>query len=522
MGLKGGDDSPYIRGIISILDLAGSNFNRKDIFDVISNPCFMSKFNITQTTRDFFLEIASELNIKWGIDGEHKKDIGYNNDNFDTWEAGFKRFLLGMALNREDNPTIPYSINDSSGSELIGEFVHIILLLDDLNNLSNFKNDRVPFPVFKSLLKEFIVKSGNSRGRYLTQGVTFSSLKPLRAVPFKHIFVLGLNEDEFPGRESVPSYDLRSIYDQKIDLSKRQNDKFAFLELILSAKDSLTLFYRGKNQVTGESLQPSVVINELLEVIANNFDNSDLQRSHLIEDHPLQNFDSKYFDQASDFISFNKRSFESAKAYIESKDMNLGMDVEVIPENEDIIEIKVSDIIHIYENREIEVLKKWKLADLTLQMGLEHNLDTEEFIDSFFKVAKLEGLYKDSPLTNNVREDIEDIVTGVGNFLIEHNISGTNFKKSDRELNGDFESIKLTVDGQKVSIIGDMDRIWTNGEKECFIPSITLGKAKEMKVSSKIIPYIYSLLIFNHKDIALVERGLSLLFLNIKIIVRKS
>ncbi len=581
MGLKGGEDSPYIRGMLSLIELPGSDFNRKDLFNLISNPCFMEKFNLTQNTRDFFLETVDKLNIKWGVDKEHRDDLGYFGDHFNTWEEGFRRFLLGIALNKEDHYRIPFNLSDTQATEVMGTLVHIIRslycdlwelnslslhidewvllietimetylkpvkndlfdererlsvkhqyrnilnLLDDLNNLSNYKNRTIPFQVFKSLLKEFIVKAGNSRGRYLTQGVTFSSLKPLRAVPFKHIFVLGLNEDVFPGKEKVPSYDLRGIYDQKIDLSKRQNDKFAFLELLLSAGKSITLFYNAKNQVTGEELQPSVVINELLEAIDCNFGNRDNQKNILIEHHPLQNFDSKYFTKESNINSYDRRAFESSKAYQDMKEIYPGLDLKEDKTEAEEIEVNVKDLIgfiknpvktfftkgegiyldqtdsleeDVYENRDLEFLTKWKLVNLALNLGLTESRPLGPITDSFFNIAKLEGVFKDSPLTSNIREEVQEVIDGVERFLTNMDLKETSFKQVNRELTGEFEPLIFDIDGKKVVLAGELENLWINDNRECFTAGITLGNNKEMKTKDKILPYIYSLIIFNH------------------------
>lgn len=580
MGLKGGEDSPYIKGMLAILDLPGSNFNRKDIFNILSNQCFMQRFNITQLTRDFLLETVDNLNIKWGIDGEHREDLGYRCDNFNTWEEGFRRFLLGIALNEEDHHFIPYNLSDSKSVEAVGNLINIVRslysdlselqklslkmdewvflvetimetyleplkndlldererlsvkhqyrnilnLYDDLKNLKNFKNRTIPFSVFKSLLKELVIKAGNSKGRYLTQGVTFSSLKPLRAVPFKHIFVLGMNEDLFPGNEKIPSYDLRSIYDQKIDLSKRQNDKFAFLELILSAKNSLTVFYHNKSLVTGEELQPSVVINELLEAIDCNFESRDKHCS-LIEEHPLQNFDTRYFTKGSELKSYNYRAYESSKAYVSDKTAYKGIDLRGAREEEDVLEVSVKDIINfvknpvkafyngtegiylnmednlmedVYENRDLEFLTKWKLVNLALEMGLKDDIPLKAMADSFFSVAALEGVYRDSPLTSNVRDNVEEILESVDTFLINKELKQTNYIKETREINGDYKSINLRIDDQNISIVGEIENIWTGDDDKCFTAGITLGSNREMKLKDRIMPYIYSLIIFNH------------------------
>ncbi|MGL1892801.1 MAG: exodeoxyribonuclease V subunit gamma [Spirochaetaceae bacterium] len=583
MGLKGGEDSPYIRGILSLLDLPGSDFNRKDIFNLISNPCFMQKFNLTNSVRDLFLEQVDALNIKWGIDGKHRVDLGYTNDNFNTWEDGFKRFLLGIALNRGSDVSLPHNVTDSQATDSLGELVHIIRslysdlwnlnslslnmdewvyyietvmetylqpvkndlfdererlsvkhqyrnilnLLDDLKNLSNFKKRNIPYAVFRSLLKEFIVKSGNSRGRYLTGGITFSSLKPLRAVPFKHIFVLGLNEELFPGKEKVPSYDLRGIYDQKIDLSKRQNDKFAFLELLLSAKDSLTLFYNAKNQVTGEELQPSVVINELLEAISINFGNTQFQENVLIENHPLHNFDSKYFSTSSTLKSYNRRAYESANAYGGQKNIAEPIDLYDLGENTDDIEIDIKDLIQfvknpvksfftkseglyideseskeedVFENRDLGFITKWKLATMVLEYGLENSIDLEPLSDSFFNTAKIEGAFKDDNLTTNIREEVNDLIKGVDNFLTDNGLKGTSFVRENRELKAEYKPIIFDIEGKKVSIIGELENLWINDNRECFTTGISLGSGKEMKPKDKITPYIYSLIMYSHEN----------------------
>ncbi len=586
MGIKGGEDSPYIRGILSLIELPGSDFNRKDILNLISNPCFMEKFAITQNTRDLFVETVDNLNIKWAVDGSHKEDLGYSSDNFNTWENGFRRFLLGIAINREDNEAIPYNLSDSQGVDAIGDLVHIIRslysdlwslnglklnmdewvlfietvmetylkpvkddifdererlsvknqyrnilnLLDDLKDLSNFKNQSIPYAVFKSLLKEFIVKSGNSRGRYLTQGITFSSLKPLRAVPFKHIFVLGLNEDLFPGKEKVPSYDLRGIYDQKIDLSKRQNDKFAFLELILSAEKSLTLFYNGKNQVSGEELQPSVVINELIEAVELNFiDSSNSISIMLIEDHPLHNFDPLYFSERSELTSYDKRAYETCVAYTGDKTepKPILLDEDSSPNEK--IEITISELIqfiknpvksfftkgegiyldqsesieeNVYENRDLDFLSKWKLVNFVMEKGLTEDIPLGPISDSFFNLAELEGIFKDSKLTSNIKEDVEELITDVDNFLKENSLKNTSYKRVNRELNGEYAAMPFNIDNVDILLTGELENLWVDDAGSCFTTGISLGKNKEMKVKDKILPYIYSLILFNHPQMS--------------------
>ncbi|MBN2617920.1 MAG: exodeoxyribonuclease V subunit gamma [Spirochaetales bacterium] len=575
VGLKGGDDSPYIRGILALLDLPGSSFNRKEILTILSNPCFMEKFGLTNGIYQLFIETIDKLNVKWAVDGEHRNSLGYNNDGFNTWEEGFRRFLLGITLNMEDSSDLPFNLNDSQSIDNLGTLVHIVRslysdfyslnklklnmdewvflietlaetyllpvkgdvfdekerlsvkhqyrnllnLFDDLKGLSNFKKTELPYTVFYSLLKEFIIKSGNSRGRYLTQGITFSSLKPLRAVPFKHIFVLGLNEDQFPGKENIPSYDLRSIYHQKIDLSKRQNDKFAFLELLISAKESLTIFYSYKNQVSGEVLQPSVVINELLEVIENS--------QSIIEEHPLHNFDELYFSKNSKFISYNYNAYEACRVYYSPKKDRSLLNLDDSCKEFDKLNIDVKDLINflknpvktfftkgegifleninnieedIYENREIGFLPKWKFANIALEYGLQTEIDLLQLVDSFFYTAQVEGVFKETNLTGNQRDDIIDIVNNIEFFLQNNNFKNSSFSRFNRELGSEFPHLEFTINNTQIVLTGELENIWTDNGGHCFLTRILSSSSKKFSLTHLFEPLIYSLIIFSHRD----------------------
>lgn len=583
MGLSGGEDSPYIKGINSIINLVGSDFNRKDIFDLISNRCFLEAMGINNTTRDLYIDFVKNLNIKWGVDGDHKESLGYKNRDFNTWEEGFERFLLGIALNKEDHNKIPYAVEDSQGAKDLGKLIYIIRslysdlyelnnlnlnfdewvffietiiemylkplkgdlldererlsvkkqfrnllnLYDDLDNLTIFNNKTIPFQVFKSIFKEFVSKSGGSRGRYLTQGITFASLKPLRAVPFKHIFVLGLNEDSFPGKERVPSYDLRSIYEQRIDLSKRQNDKFAFLELILSASESLNLFYTGKNMVSGEELQPSIVINELLEAININFDNKS-DHSSLLEVHPLQNFDEKYFVPDSSIHNYNKNAFESALEYRELKKQYNGLQLRDEREKESVIEISIRDLVNfvknpiktfftkgemvylntienieedIFENMELDFLYKWKFANYIMNLDIIDNLDIESEVKKFFNLAQKEGCFFNCELTKGIKDTLFEIISSIDCQLDNYGLKNSNYRNNPREIGSEFSAMDIDINGRKVILTGELDNIWVN-DGDVFIPTITLGSKKKLEVKDKIEPYINSLILFNHPSMS--------------------
>ena len=105
------------------------------------------------------------------------------------------------------------------------------------------------------------------RGQYLAEGVTISSFLPMRAVPFRAIFIAGLNEGDFPVSERAAPLDLRAQAPRPGDVSARAQDQYMFLEALLCARERLCLSYVACDPVTGEARAPSSVLLDLLAVL---------------------------------------------------------------------------------------------------------------------------------------------------------------------------------------------------------------------------------------------------------------
>ena len=93
---------------------------------------------------------------------------------------------------------------------------------------------------------------------YLRDRVNFCSLVPMRAVPFKHVFILGLNDMDFPRDERTPGFNLMSVKGlfRRGDRSRGLDDRFLFLEALLSARKSIYFSYIGQSPVDRKELNP--------------------------------------------------------------------------------------------------------------------------------------------------------------------------------------------------------------------------------------------------------------------------
>ena len=108
---------------------------------------------------------------------------------------------------------------------------------------------------------------------YLRGKVNFCSLMPMRAVPFKHIFILGLNDGDFPRKERSPGFNLITLrpFFRRGDRSRSVDDRYLFLEAILSAQKSITFSYIGCDPVDKSVRNPSAVVSELWDYLNDNF-----------------------------------------------------------------------------------------------------------------------------------------------------------------------------------------------------------------------------------------------------------
>nr|HEX4313722.1 exodeoxyribonuclease V subunit gamma [Kofleriaceae bacterium] len=105
------------------------------------------------------------------------------------------------------------------------------------------------------------------RGEPLAAGVMIAPLRALRAVPFRVAFVVGLDEGAFPAGDRPTPLDLRRTA-RAGDVSARDRDRAAFLDVMLSTREALHLSYVAVEAKSGSPLGPSSVVLELADALA--------------------------------------------------------------------------------------------------------------------------------------------------------------------------------------------------------------------------------------------------------------
>lgn len=103
------------------------------------------------------------------------------------------------------------------------------------------------------------------RGEPQSVGLVVASLLPMRAIPFRVVFVLGLGEGLFPQQRAEVGLDLRAAQRRSGDVAPDERDRYAFLETLLSTRERLFLSYVARDEHTGDAIAPSSVVTELSE-----------------------------------------------------------------------------------------------------------------------------------------------------------------------------------------------------------------------------------------------------------------
>ena len=349
---------------LNILDLEGSRFGVSRILNILENEAVRRKFGFSQQDLERARQWISETRIRWGIDGEHKDQLGLPPFPQNTWRAGLERLLLGFAMpGREEklfSGILPYDDVEGGQTRILGslmEFAETLIertaslgrlktlaawqkelseLLDDFfepgeeggreillirrildetsqaGNLALF-DEAVPLRIVLSCIEQRLDQAGFGFG-FMTGGVTFCAMLPMRSIPFSVICLLGMNGDAYPRQSKALGFDYMAKYPRRGDRSRRSDDRYLFLEAVLSARKILYISYVGRSIQDNSSIPPSVLVSEVMDYVEQGFEVSEHNiREHLHTMHRLQAFSPEYFKNHPKLFTYSPENHEIAQ-----------------------------------------------------------------------------------------------------------------------------------------------------------------------------------------------------------------
>ncbi|MEC4114920.1 exodeoxyribonuclease V subunit gamma [Myroides pelagicus] len=186
---------------------------------------------------------------------------------------------------------------------------HFLDILPDFNSESQDLED---FATWLLMLSNEL-ESTKNRTTLNTSGITFVELKNAQVLPSAFTALLGLNYNTYPSSNQSIDFDLLKDNQEYLAKKARENDKFTMLNAILQTSETLVLSYHSHNPKTNDALPPSIVIEQLVDVLQANNTN-DFKPTY----HPLQRYNTRY-NKEPNLISYTQRKNASTFQVIRIK-----------------------------------------------------------------------------------------------------------------------------------------------------------------------------------------------------------
>ncbi len=364
-------EHPAIEGLLCLLQLHRSRFSLSEILALFEIKEVHQKFGVAAEDLPQIRDWCQQANIRWGIDGQDKARFDLPAVAQNTWYFGLERILSGYAVLDADDrfngdqdpdaqlwPVAGIAEIEGAQTEALGNF---IVFLEDCAGLMralrkstslihkieqtqaainaffavelvqeamNQVNDALDFlsaqqhrypgdicqDVFVMALKQELQSKGVGQ-RFLAGKVNFCTLMPMRSIPFKVVCLLGLDDLEYPRRVNKISFDLVNHFPARLgDRSRRLDDRYLFLEALLSARDKFYISYNGRSLLDNSPKPASILVNELIDYCCLAFllegDISEPPevaeqklKKHLLKEYALQPFSPENFTGRSSFQS---------------------------------------------------------------------------------------------------------------------------------------------------------------------------------------------------------------------------
>lgn len=309
------DESPVVKAFLQLLNIHQSRFTLTEVVELFSVPDVLSQFRVQEAELDILQHWLRDSGVRWGLDAQDKQRWDLPSEGQNTWLFGLQRLLAGYAmafdetmLSTDSGEVLPYVELEGQQVEVLGKFIEFLStlesilseaeqestiqdkvimaehwlqilfaeseeqgyyrkqILDALATLAEH-GEQYPGLIDQDVFVEAVNQQLSSKGvgqRFLAGKINFCTLMPMRSIPFKQVCILGLNDPGYPRIVTPVGFDLMAISpSRKGDRSRRYDDRYLFLEAILSTRQQLYLSYIGRDEKDNSEKAPSILLTEL-------------------------------------------------------------------------------------------------------------------------------------------------------------------------------------------------------------------------------------------------------------------
>lgn len=345
---------PILIVLEQLLNLPESRFTVQEVLRLLDVCAVRQRFAIEEADVLLWERWAEDSGIRWGLDAAqramHDFPAGLAQN---TWHFGIQRMLLGYAVGAGTSfeGVAPYpevaGLQAAGLGALLGFLesleaartllaqdytpeqwgVHLRALvhnfftpeekdqyvLAELHRhletwVDTCKRAQFDTPLPLSLVREAWLSAldqGEKKQQIMHGAVHFCTLLPMRAIPFPVVCLLGMNHQDYPRKQVVVDFDLMRDDYRAGDRSRREDDRYLFLEALLSARQQLYISWVGRHLKDNTKRMPSVLVEQLRAHLASvwRLSAQEPEAKHdpeallaaLTQEHPLHPFSQSYF-----------------------------------------------------------------------------------------------------------------------------------------------------------------------------------------------------------------------------------
>ncbi|HEA3085401.1 TPA: exodeoxyribonuclease V subunit gamma [Aeromonas dhakensis] len=347
-------ESPLLQSFLALLRLPNARLGAGELLAILEVPAVLRRFELDDDEFNQLRRWVQETGIRWGLDDGYPERFDLPRLSGNSWLFGLRRMLLGFAMG-DGEPVagiLPYAdIEGQQGLALgklawfvdslaeflprlqqaqglpewiacLNELLERFYLADEDEErqlqlirsqladwLAQLGEARFEQPISADLLQDYlgsVLGESRSSQRFLAGQVNFCTLMPMRSIPFRQVCLLGMNDGVYPRTLPPMGFDLMAVAGRRGDRSRRDDDRYLFLEALLSAQQGLYISYQGFSAQDNSEKVPSVLLAELIDYVRQGFvlagdegldDETSGKRllEHLIVEHPLTPYSRSYF-----------------------------------------------------------------------------------------------------------------------------------------------------------------------------------------------------------------------------------
>ena len=344
--------NPLLVALEWLLRLPQQRCRQSEIRDLLDVPALAARFGLDDDDLATLGQWIEGSGVRWGLDLEHRSGLGLGSaGEQNAWIFGVRRMLLGYASGggREEGGRTasfagiePYGEVGGLDAALAGSLAQLVESLlywraalaqartpadwgvqaralmaaffkagdegdrltlaqldDALNNwLETCEGAQFEEVVPLAVLREAwlgLMDEPTLNHQFVSGGVTFCTLMPMRAVPFRVVCLLGMNDGDFPRRAPKADFDLLAWpgMARPGDRSRRDDDRYLMLEAVLAAREKLYISWVGRNVRDNSEQPPSVLVSQLCDYLQAGWQ---LKLEERTTEHALQPFSRRYFE----------------------------------------------------------------------------------------------------------------------------------------------------------------------------------------------------------------------------------